>query len=143
MRYTTIIDLREWPKLYANANIRLVYFHLVLISGYHDQNRDLTHISIRQLAYEAGLTVSATRHALRQLEKVKLIKRQPGTTIVAKWLKEQPISKRQNKLSGAITDHVLTQSERSDKSSLQQLQELAAAGDKSAQEILNRHFKNK
>lgn len=109
MRYTTILDLRDWPNLYRNINIRLVYLHLCLCSGYHDYNRDVTKISVRGLAADSGLTESAVRHALRQLEKYKIIKRKNGTTMVAKWLKEQSITPRtQASQGGTITAHLAT-----------------------------------
>lgn len=105
MRYTTLLDLREWPSLYANHNIRLVYLHLVLVAGYHDHNRDLTNISIRRLSEETGITISAVRNALEQLEKVRLIKRKKGVTFVVKYLKEQPITPRTTKSQGSIDAH--------------------------------------
>ena len=69
MRYTTIIDIRDFPELYRNQNLRLLYLHLVLKSGYHDDDRDQVHTSIRRLGYETGLTVSAVRHGLAMLKK--------------------------------------------------------------------------
>lgn len=75
MRYTTVIDISEFPALYRNHNARLVYLHLSLKSGYHDDDRDLIDISIRSLAAAVGLTVSATRHSLRVLEQAEMITR--------------------------------------------------------------------
>lgn len=94
MRYTTVIDITEWPSLYRNQNIRLVYLHLALCSGYHDYNRDLIKISIRRLAEATGLTVSAVRHALQQLEDHKLIKRKDSAIYVRKYVSDQPITPR-------------------------------------------------
>lgn len=89
MRYTTIIDISEMPELYRNLNTRAVYLHLVLKSGYHDADRDKSKLSIRRLAAESGLTVSAVRNALQQLEKASMIERlSDGTTIVRKWILE-------------------------------------------------------
>lgn len=94
MRYTTIIDITELTAIYRNVNARLIYLHLALKAGYHDNDRDLVDISIRRLAADTGLSVAATRHALRQLETAGLVARQGGVMIVRKWLKEQPISPR-------------------------------------------------
>ena len=68
--------------------------HLVLRSGYHDHDRDLTQLSIRRLAREVGLTVGAVRHALAQLLKYQMVVRQGPMLQVRKFVTEQPISKR-------------------------------------------------
>lgn len=94
MRYTTIIDIRDLPAVYRNQNARLLYLHLCLIAGYHDDDRDLSRISLRNLAADCGLTLSATRHAIRQLETSGLIRRADGMTRVRKWLSERPITER-------------------------------------------------
>lgn len=106
MRYTTILDLRDWPLLYKNQNVRLLYLHLVLIARYEDTYKDWAKISIRKLAVDAGLTDSACRHALRVLEKAKIIRRRDGWIWVAKWLKEPTVTKRQSTQVGSITDHL-------------------------------------
>jgi len=94
MRYTTIIDLSEFPTVYRNKNVRLVYLHLVLRSGYHDNDRDLIDISIRNLAWSVGLSVSATRHALHILEQARMIKRSGPLWHVRKFIIEQEITPR-------------------------------------------------
>lgn len=94
MRYTTIIDIRESPELYRSQSIRLIYLHLVLRSGYHDNDRDLCKISIRTLAADVGITVSATRHALHVLEKMKMVKHQGSMYRVRKWVALEKPSKR-------------------------------------------------
>lgn len=94
MRYTTLIDLTEIKVLYRNINARLVYLHMALKAGYHDTDRDLLEMSIRRLADEVGLSVSATRHALEQLAKYQLVKRDGTTWTVRKWLPEQSITSR-------------------------------------------------
>lgn len=77
------------PDLYRNLNTRAVYLHLVLKSGYHDEDRDKSKLSIRRLAAETGLTVSAVRNAFQQLEKAAMIERSSdGTTTVRKWILE-------------------------------------------------------
>ena len=106
MRYTTILDLRDWPLLYKNPNVRLLYLHLVLIARYEDTYKDWAKISIRKLAVDAGLTYSACRHALRVLEKAKIIRRRDGWICVAQWLKEPTVTKRQSTQVGSITDHL-------------------------------------
>lgn len=102
MRYTTIIDITEFPAIYRNPATRLVYLHLCLRSGYHDYDRDISSLSIRRLAYETGLTIGAVRNAMEQLSKYQMIARQGQLTKVRKFILEQPISKRaQNKKQAA------------------------------------------
>lgn len=85
MRYTTVIDISKAPW-YRNHNIRLVYLHLVLDSGYHDSDRDIYPSSIRSLAMDAGVSVSAARHALATLERDGLVSRESGLLKVKKWI---------------------------------------------------------
>lgn len=94
MRYTTIIDIRELPAIYRNVNARLVYLHMVLTSGYHDNDRDQTEISIRRISYETNLTISAVRHALGCLERAGLISRTGITWTVKKFVLETSITPR-------------------------------------------------
>lgn len=94
MRYTTIIDVSTMAAIYRNHNCRLVYLHLVLKSGYHDADRDLISVSIRTLAADVGLTVSAVRHALALLTKAQLVERQGELWHVKKWLLDEPITSR-------------------------------------------------
>ncbi len=94
MRYTTIIDIREFPQIYRNDNAKLVYLHLVLISGYHNEDRDQTTISIRQISYDTGLTVSAVRHSLKVLVSAGLLSRNGIIWNVTKFVLEKPISPR-------------------------------------------------
>lgn len=89
-----MIDITQVPGIYRNHNARLVYLHLALVAGYHDHDRDIADVSIRSLAQDVGITISATRHALRQLELAQLIKRQGLTFQVRKWVMEQPITTR-------------------------------------------------
>ena len=97
MRYTTIIDISEIPSVYRNRNARIVYLHLALKSGYHDDDRDLIEISIRRLADASGLSVSATRHALRKLSEAGLITKQDNKMAVKKWIIQDTPSPRQKK----------------------------------------------
>lgn len=94
MRYTTIIDIAEYPVLYRNVNARLLYLHLVLKAGYHDDDRDIVQISLRQLSYEVGLSLSAVRHALKILATMSFIRQEHGLIIVKKWVEQRPITKR-------------------------------------------------
>ena len=94
MRYTTIIDISEYPTLYRNLNIRLVYLHLCLASGYHDDDRDLYQGSIRTLARQTGLTIAAVRHALDQLLKASMVVRQGPLWQVRKFVIERSITPR-------------------------------------------------
>lgn len=94
MRYTTVIDIREFPQIYRNNNAKLVYLHLVLISGYHDEDRDQTPISIRQICYDTGLSLSAVRHSLKVLISAGLLSRSGITWTVKKFVLDKPISPR-------------------------------------------------
>lgn len=94
MRYTTIIDIREFPQIYRNNNAKLVYLHLALISGYHDEDRDQTPISIRQICYDTGLSLSAVRHSLKVLISAGLLTRSGITWTVKKFVLDKPISPR-------------------------------------------------
>lgn len=94
MRYTTIIDVTEVPSVYRNHNARLVYLHLVLKSGWHNDDRDLIEVSLRALSANVGLTLSATRHALGQLERSGLVRRQGTTWAVKKWIIDEPVTPR-------------------------------------------------
>lgn len=86
MRYTTIIDISEIQEVYRNQNARLVYLHLALKAGYHDEDRDVLKTSIRTTAWKVGLTVSATRHALAVLERAGLLRRTQTGWTVTKWI---------------------------------------------------------
>lgn len=88
MRYTTVIDISEIPRVYKNHNARLIYLHLALKSGYHAEDRDRIRSSIRRIAAALGISVSATRHALAQLESEHLVTRIDGGWIVKKWVVE-------------------------------------------------------
>lgn len=89
MRYTTLIDISELPDVYRNKNARLLYMHIVLKSGYHDHDRDILDKSLRILAAEVGLTLSAIRHAVAQLEAAGLLKKEQGSWRVKKWIVQE------------------------------------------------------
>lgn len=94
MRYTTVIDISEISEIYKNPTARLLYLHMSLKAGYHDADRDLVRLSIRRLSADVGVTVSATRHALHQLERVGLLTREGELWRVKKWVEEQQITTR-------------------------------------------------
>lgn len=92
MRYTTIIDISQTPDLYRSESVRLLYLHLCMRCGYHDDDKGLIRQSIRAMALDTGLTISAVRHAMRVLEKWSLLKRHRGKLYVRNWCDEQPIT---------------------------------------------------
>ena len=166
MRYTTIIDITDQTALYRNHNARLIYLHLVLKSGYHDNDRDIIDISIRRLSMETGVSVSATRHALRILEACRLVKKVEGLWHVRKWILDEDITPRartrrerkeaQNKATEAALRAEQEAKEAAERASrerqkatgktsyqayIEQLQAQAAAGDLDAQRKLQRHLK--
>ena len=94
MRYTTIIDITELPEVYRNPAARLLYLHLVLRSGYHDDDRDTIGTSIRRISSDTGISVSATRHALRLLEAAGLVSRKGPRWQVVKWVMTKEITAR-------------------------------------------------
>lgn len=94
MRYTTIIDIRELPAVYRNQHCRMLYLHLTLASGYHDDDRDQLRTSIRRIAADTGISVSAVRNALKQLEKYGLLTRNGETWSVKKFILEKSITPR-------------------------------------------------
>lgn len=85
MRYTTVIDISEMPSLYKNINVRLLYLHMSLKAGYHEEDRDLLDTSIRRLAAETGLTMAATRHALKMLQQARLVMKEGPLYRVTKF----------------------------------------------------------
>lgn len=80
--------------MYRNTNIRLLYLHLCLKAGYTDANRDICELSIRQLAADCGLSVSAVRNAIQALEKSGLLKREKSILRVRKWIAGESITPR-------------------------------------------------
>lgn len=99
MRYTTIIDVSVIEDLYRNHNAVLLYVHLCLRAGYYDHNRDCYKRSIRGLSYDLNMTVSAIRHAIKVLEKYKLITQRDGVWLVRKYIANQTITPRSKKTS--------------------------------------------
>lgn len=81
MRYTTIIDIRDFPEVYSNKNAVLLYLHLCLRAGYHAEDRDIVRIPVRRLAAELGITYSAVRHSLAVLVKHRLLEIMPNSVL--------------------------------------------------------------
>lgn len=96
MRYTTVIDVTEIDDVWQNPNITRLYFFMALKCGYHDDDRDILRISLRNLAAQASLTLSATRHALKVLENAKLVTHEKEAWRVTKFvLEKKPMSRTQ------------------------------------------------
>lgn len=163
MRYTTIIDITEIPAIYRNIHARLLYLHLTLIAGYHDDDRDICETSIRRLAADVGLSESAVRHSLRILQKARLLTFQDGIYKIRKWLPAAPISSRpappDPKLEAAATARRVQEQKEMEKANqdairkeqlaaagktefmiyFEGLLEKASTGDLDAQRLVNRH----
>lgn len=141
MRYTTIIDISTSQVLYRSHNIRLVYLHLCLKAGYHDNDRDLVRISIRTLAADVGLTVGAVRHALEQLQKYRMITKRGDLWQVAKWVNEQPITTRAKtaKQQAAISQQAALKKVREEREQQLEIESMRRkeilAGDKSSWQL--------
>lgn len=105
MRYTTVIDITEIPLIRRSKNAQLLYLYMALKAGWHDDDRDCLDASIRSLAKDAGLTVSATRHALGQLVKAKLITRDGLRWRVTKWTCLAPPTPRQKTAAVSMERH--------------------------------------
>lgn len=112
MRYTTVIDISDYPRVYNNPNARLLYLHMALKSGYHADDKDKLKGSIRLMAMSVGLTVSATRHALAQLEREQLITKIDGGWMVKKWVVESFPTKEQVKKKTAAQEEKALQQEK-------------------------------
>lgn len=96
MRYTTVIDVTEIADVWQNPNISRLYFYMALKCGYHDDDRDILRISLRNLAAQSSLTLSATRHALKVLENAKIVSKEKEAFRVTKFvLDKKPTSRTQ------------------------------------------------
>jgi DNA-binding transcriptional MocR family regulator len=67
----------------------LIYLELVLGSSYQQETKDRYQGSIRTLAARVGVTVSAVRNSLKQLQSLGMVSPIEGGWIVKKWI-EQP-----------------------------------------------------
>lgn len=114
MRYTTVIDITDFPQIYRNIHARLVYIHMSLKAGYHDDDRDICRLSIRSLAADVGITVSATRNALLQLEKSGLISKSSDCWIVKKWVLQESLTPRTQKTASNKDSKLSTEIRKND-----------------------------
>lgn len=104
MRYTTVIDLTEFPEIWRNPNATRLYFFMSMKCGYHDDDRDLLKISLRSLAAQASLTFSATRHALKVLESFKLVTQEKEAWRVTKFILDKKPTSRTQKNTAPMAD---------------------------------------
>lgn len=107
-RYTTIIDI-SGAHCYRSVSVRLLYLHLCLKAGYHKEDLDMVHSSLVQLATETGLTVSAVRHALGQLEAASLVYREGTALRITKFVQPIIAAKR---VSQSVTDGTKEENDR-------------------------------
>lgn len=101
MRYTTVIDLTEFPELWQNPNVVRLYYFLAMKCGYHDDDRDVIHISLRILAGQTNLTLSAVRHALKVLRLNGLVVVENDCFRVLKFVLERKVTSRTQKNTSA------------------------------------------
>ena len=152
MRYTTVIDISEIPEIYRNKNVCRLYFHLCLKAGYHDDDRDVVKLSIRGMAYETGLSLSAIRNAISQLLKHGLLEKTADSLKVRKFVVEMPISKRARTrkeidpgkaVQKALQEETQDRMRAGEKTSWMKLYEYkmkaAEAGDKAAEKFVRDH----
>lgn len=103
MRYTTVIDVTEIADVWKNPNICRLYFYMALKCGYHDDDRDILKISIRNLAAQASLTLSATRHALKVLESQQLVTQEKDAFRVTKFVLDKKPTSRTQKTTATMS----------------------------------------
>lgn len=97
MRYTTIIDVTETP-IWSNINALRLYYWACMKCGYHDNDRDILRVSLRDMSHRLNMSLSAVRHSLKVLQAASLIiPVQESTYRVVKWIDNQEISKRKSK----------------------------------------------
>lgn len=97
MRYTTIIDISSITPVWSNPHARDLYLYMALKSGYHDEDRDVVSISLRNLAWRLRMTISAVRFALHVLQREGLVKPLGGSSyLVLKWVEPSNISTRKS-----------------------------------------------
>lgn len=82
-------------EVYRNINATRIYLHMVLLSGYHDDDRDIITISMRSICCQLNISLSAVRHSLRVLQSAGLIKPLAKSTWqVNKWVLQGDITPR-------------------------------------------------
>lgn len=107
MRYTTVIDVTEIADVWRNPNITRLYFFMALKCGYHDEDRDILKISLRSLAAQASLSISATRHALKVLQSLKLVALENDAWRVTKFILDKKPTSRTQKNTATMYDAAL------------------------------------
>lgn len=160
MRYTTIIDIFDTPA-WRSSSARLVYFYMCLKCGYHDDDRDIIKISLRELSARLSLTLSAVRCALSLLISQGLIASSgPSAYKVTKWAEPKEISRRKTKREKEIAqiDEIRQQEKEMEKAKreeeikqaagkssyqlrIERLQAAAAKGDQAAAKQLEKVMK--
>lgn len=139
MRYTTTIDITELPQIWKNANATRLYFFLAMKCGYHDNDRDLIRISLRTLAASAGVTLSATRHALRILKEAQLIAHDGEYLRVKKFIVDVKPTSRTQKTSAKISADEARQHQQEQEQRRRAYEEvLASAPSSELEQILQR-----
>lgn len=160
MRYTTIIDIYDSPS-WRSSSARLIYFYMALKCGYHNDDRDIIKISLRELSARLRLTLSAVRCALSLLISQGLITSAgPSAYKVTKWAEPKEISRRKTKREKEIAriDEVRQQEKEMEKAKreeeikqaagkssyqlrIERLQAAAAKGDQAAAKQLEKVMK--
>lgn len=149
MRYTTIIDISEYPVLYGCVSARMIYLHLVLKAGWGERNQDYCRGSIRQLQGELGMTFAAVRHGLGVLLKMGMIKKAPGGWMVRKYCaptkpgartmtKRQEEAARQRQRDAAEMKRLTSLIDENAAETAEQRAAAAAARERNAQDALKR-----
>ena len=121
MRYTQIIDITECPALWRNHATARVYLFMTLKAGYHDDDRGLVRLSVRQIAAGTGLTKSAVEHALAMLTKWKVARRYRGALYVATMVPERPITKPKSRKNQEREKAIAEERERRDQEERQRI----------------------
>lgn len=103
MRYTTVIDVTEIDDVWQNPNITRLYLFMALKCGYHDDDRDILRISLRNLAAQASLSFSATRHALKVLENAKLVAHEKEAWKITKFVLDKKPTSRTQKTTATMS----------------------------------------
>lgn len=120
MRYTTVIDLTEYHAIWRNPKVTRLYVYMAMKAGYHDDDKDMLHQSIRSLAMHTGLSIGATRHALHILMAARLLSKNGDVWQVVKWVQEATVSPRpkqtrQSAQQAAIRSERAAQAERDER----------------------------
>lgn len=108
MRYTTIIDFRELPS-WQNPNARQLYLYLTLARSYQATTlcaKDTVATSLRRLASDVGITLSACRYALESLQLDGLVTVAQSTAQTATQGTAQNATQRTARTATHFTTHI-------------------------------------